>query len=263
MVLRNRVKLVTIAAAAIAAGLLVLPDQTRAESNHQMLSSAKMKASTVRGRVGRKKAAAKRRAVKTLAAMGKQLNIPSPHSDGNTTSVVEIDLERAVIDGYPTGALPLHFFNALSETFNYSVIVARYASDYGVPAALVDAVIRVESNYSPNMRGNAGEIGLMQIKLGTARMVGYSGPMSGLFDPDTNIKYGTIYLAKAYKLSDGDTCGTILRYNAGHGATRMNRVSAAFCSKVKRVQAERSEFVASYLRAITGAALGLLTSLGS
>ena len=141
--------------------------------------------------------------------------------------------------------------------------VARYASDYGVPATLVDGVIRVESNYRPNTRGSAGEIGLMQIKLGTARMVGYSGSAGGLFDPDTNIRYGTKYLAMAYRLSGGDTCGTILRYNAGHGATRMNRVSAAFCSKLKRVQAERSDFVAGHLRALTGAVIGVLASLGA
>jgi soluble lytic murein transglycosylase-like protein len=42
------------------------------------------------------------------------------------------------------------------------------------------------------------------------------------------------YLAKAHELAGGDTCGTILRYNAGHGARRMNPVSAAYCSKVKR-----------------------------
>jgi soluble lytic murein transglycosylase-like protein len=42
------------------------------------------------------------------------------------------------------------------------------------------------------------------------------------------------YLAKAHALGGGDTCGTILRYNAGHGAKRMNKVSAAYCARVKR-----------------------------
>src|SRR5262249_54300967 len=157
------------------------------------------------------------------------------------------------IDGYPTAVPPSNIVNSTPDMFTYAAIVARYASDYGVPAALVDDVIRVESNYRPNTRGNAGEIGLMQIKLGTARMLGYSAPARGLFDPDTNIRYGTRYLAMAYTLSEGDTCGTILRYNAGHGATRMNRVSAAFCSKVKQMQTGRSDFVAWHLRALTGA----------
>lgn len=115
----------------------------------------------------------------------------------------------------------------------YAAIVARYASSYGVPASLAHAVIKIESNYRPNMVGNAGEIGLMQIKPATARMMGYSGSVRGLYDPDTNIKYGMKYLAMARELAGGTTCGTILKYNAGHGATRMNPISAAYCSKVK------------------------------
>ncbi|MBZ9858089.1 lytic transglycosylase domain-containing protein [Mesorhizobium sp. CA12] len=115
----------------------------------------------------------------------------------------------------------------------YSSIIARYAASYGVPVSLASAVIKIESNYRPNLVGSAGEIGLMQIKPATARMMGYTGSAKGLFDPDTNIKYGMKYLAMAQGLGGGTTCGTILKYNAGHGATRMNPISAAYCSKVK------------------------------
>jgi soluble lytic murein transglycosylase-like protein len=115
----------------------------------------------------------------------------------------------------------------------YSAIIARYAAAEGVPVSLAKAVIKIESNYRPNIVGSAGEIGLMQIKPATARMMGYSGSAKGLFDPDTNIKYGMKYLAMARNLGGGTTCGTILKYNAGHAATRMNPVSAAYCGKVK------------------------------
>ncbi|PBC03179.1 transglycosylase SLT domain-containing protein [Mesorhizobium sp. WSM3860] len=115
----------------------------------------------------------------------------------------------------------------------YSAIIARYAASNGVPVSLAKAVITIESNFRPNMVGGAGEIGLMQIKPATARMMGYTGSVKGLFDPDTNIKYGMKYLAMAQGLGGGTTCGTILKYNAGHGATRMNPISAAYCSKVK------------------------------
>ena len=114
-------------------------------------------------------------------------------------------------------------------------IVTRYAKAYGVPVALAHAVVTVESNFRPHVTGRAGEIGLMQIKPATARMMGYSGSAKGLYDPETNIKYGMKYLAKAHELGGGDTCGTILRYNAGHAAKRMNPVSSAYCTKVKRV----------------------------
>ena len=116
----------------------------------------------------------------------------------------------------------------------YGTIIAHYASAYGVPVSLAEAVIQVESSYRPNARGSAGEIGLMQIKPATARLMGYSGSNDGLFHPETNIKFGMKYLAKAHRLGGGTVCGTILKYNAGHAAKRMNPVSSAYCSKVKR-----------------------------
>ena len=117
----------------------------------------------------------------------------------------------------------------------YSTIIARYASSYGVPLALAHAVVRTESNYQAHVRGSAGEIGLMQIKLGTARDMGYTGSAKGLYDPATNVQFGMKYLAKAQQLGGGTTCGTILKYNAGHGAKRMNPISAKYCSNVKNL----------------------------
>jgi soluble lytic murein transglycosylase-like protein len=115
---------------------------------------------------------------------------------------------------------------------SYSALISKYANQYDVPVALATAVIRIESNFNPNARGSHGEIGLMQIKPATARMMGYSGSAKGLFDPETNIKYGMKYLAAAHDLGGGETCNTILKYNAGHGATRMNPVSKSYCGKV-------------------------------
>ncbi len=111
-------------------------------------------------------------------------------------------------------------------------IVARYAAEHGVPEDLVRAVIWVESRYKADIRGKHGEIGLMQIKPTTARGLGYRGPTEALFDPETNIRWGMVYLGKAHELANGDICGTILRYNAGHSAKRMNKRSAAYCRMV-------------------------------
>lgn len=110
--------------------------------------------------------------------------------------------------------------------------IAAHAKAAGLPAELAEAVIRHESRFNPKARGRHGEIGLMQIKPQTARALGYTGTAAGLYDVETNLKWGMAYLAGAYKLAGGDTCGTILRYNAGHGATRMNRTSRAYCSDV-------------------------------
>ena len=122
----------------------------------------------------------------------------------------------------------------------YDTIIKRYSKTYGVPFSLAHAVVKIESGFRPNARGKAGEIGLMQVKLSTARGLGYTGSAKGLYHPDTNIRYGMKYLAMAHKTGGKTTCGTILRYNAGHGAKRMNPVSAAYCSKVKRVMSCRA-----------------------
>ncbi|KQZ81364.1 lytic transglycosylase [Mesorhizobium sp. Root157] len=138
--------------------------------------------------------------------------------------------------GKPTKKKPRAVSKSTSKSTGgtrYTTIIARYAASYGVPVHLAHAVVQVESNYRANVVGSAGEIGLMQIKPATARMMGYSGSTKGLFNPETNIKYGMKYLAMAHDLGGGTTCGTILKYNAGHAAKRMNPVSSAYCSKVK------------------------------
>jgi soluble lytic murein transglycosylase-like protein len=142
--------------------------------------------------------------------------------------------ERIDLDTVTTAAIAPTTPQAIAASGAYGEIISRYASAYGVPVQLAHAVIRIESNYRPNIRGSAGEIGLMQIKPSTARMMGYSGGTSGLYNPETNIKYGMKYLGMAQELGGGTTCGTILKYNAGHGARRMNPVSSAYCSKVKK-----------------------------
>ncbi|WP_320200484.1 lytic transglycosylase domain-containing protein [Agrobacterium sp. rho-13.3] len=120
---------------------------------------------------------------------------------------------------------------------DYSDLIVKYAKRYGVPTNLAHAVVSVESKFNPRARGSAGEVGLMQIKPATARMMGYRGTTKALYDPETNIRWGMQYLATAHQLGGGQVCDTILRYNAGHGATRMNPVSKRYCGKVQAILA--------------------------
>jgi len=139
-----------------------------------------------------------------------------------------------------TGSISSGKIKSSSMSFGYTSrphgkLISKYAKSNGVPESLAHAVISVESNYRANARGAAGEVGLMQIKPATARMMGYKGSTKALYDPETNIKYGMKYLAKAHQLGGGTTCGTILKYNAGHGAKRMNPVSKRYCGKVTKL----------------------------
>jgi len=132
-------------------------------------------------------------------------------------------------------AAPTDEAKRMVRQLHYSELISKYADEYDVPEELALAVVRIESNFRPTVKGSAGEIGLMQIKPATARMMGYEGPDYGLYDPETNIRYGMKYLAGAHELGGGKICGTILKYNAGHGAKRMNPVSKRYCNRVQAV----------------------------
>src|SRR5262249_51775999 len=66
-------------------------------------------------------------------------------------------------------------------------MIARHAQQNGLPEALVHRVVIRESRYRPGVVGGGGAMGLMQIKLATAREMGYTGTAAGLLDPETNL----------------------------------------------------------------------------
>ena len=86
----------------------------------------------------------------------------------------------------------------------YDKLIAAHAAANGVPESLVHRVITRESRYNPRLIGHCGCLGLMQIKLGTARSLGYEGNAQGLLDPETNLTYGVKYLAGAYRTAGGN-----------------------------------------------------------
>jgi soluble lytic murein transglycosylase-like protein len=95
-------------------------------------------------------------------------------------------------------------------------MVAAQAQANGVPEALVHRVILRESRYRPHLVGRCGCIGLMQIKLSTARSLGYTGDAAGLRDPNTNLTYGVKYLAGAYRAAHGDHARAMHYYASGY-----------------------------------------------
>lgn len=98
----------------------------------------------------------------------------------------------------------------------YESMVASHAAANNVPEALVHRVIVRESKYHPNLVGRGGTIGLMQIKLPTARGLGYTGDAAGLRDPNTNLAWGIKYLAGAYRAANGDHSRAVRYYAGGY-----------------------------------------------
>ncbi|GJD70288.1 transglycosylase SLT domain-containing protein [Methylobacterium gnaphalii] len=97
---------------------------------------------------------------------------------------------------------------------NIDALIELQAKANKLPAAFVHRVVKRESNYNPRAKGGSA-LGLMQIKHATARGMGYKGDAAGLYDPETNLKYGIAYLATAYRLARGDLDQAYRYYNKG------------------------------------------------
>lgn len=115
----------------------------------------------------------------------------------------------------------------------YRQLVEREALAFGLPPALVDAVMAVESRYNPAVVGMDGEVGLMQVMLPTARMMGFAGTPAELASPEVNVHYGVRYLAGAWRRANGDLCTATMKYRAGHGETRFSYLSVEYCTRVR------------------------------
>jgi soluble lytic murein transglycosylase-like protein len=118
-------------------------------------------------------------------------------------------------------------------------VIEQQARDNEVPIALAHAVIRIESNYNAQIV-HAGNYGLMQIKLATARSLGFDGSAAALLDPGTNLRYGLKYLGGAYQQAGGDLCVAIMKYQSGHRALRMTAANRKYCQRVKSLMASPS-----------------------
>lgn len=118
-------------------------------------------------------------------------------------------------------------------------LVANHAKANGVPEALIHRVIVRESKYQKDLVGHCGCIGLMQIKLGTARGLGYTGDAQGLHDPDTNLTYGVKYLAGAYRAANGDHDRAVRYFASGYYevAKRQRLADAQPFGKLERAHA--------------------------
>lgn len=96
--------------------------------------------------------------------------------------------------------------------------VSKYSKEYGVPEYIVYSTIKVESNFDSGAVSNKGAIGLMQITPDTfdwlQMLMHESLDQRMLYDPETNIRYGTYLLSYLYdQFGNWETVHAA--YNAG------------------------------------------------
>lgn len=73
----------------------------------------------------------------------------------------------------------------------------------------------------------------MQVRPETAAMLSFRGSNAELARPEINIHYGVVYLAKAWRLAQGDLCRALMKYRAGHGEETMTLRSVIYCNRAR------------------------------
>ena len=112
-----------------------------------------------------------------------------------------------------------HAAIAWSHRYHINVTLARKiiraASRHGLDERVAFRLVKRESSFRVNMLGDAGEIGLTQIKPSTARDLQPGITVGRLFEPDVNLDLGFAYLAQLRKRYHGDMWRAATAYNQG------------------------------------------------
>ena len=98
----------------------------------------------------------------------------------------------------------------------YAPIVRAAAQAHGLPEALLQAVIEVESGFNAAAVSPKGALGLMQLMPQTARELRVRDPR----DPADNVDGGARYLKDLIARHGGDVALALAAYNAGPGAVQ-------------------------------------------
>ncbi len=96
----------------------------------------------------------------------------------------------------------------------YHAEIAHASREHGLDAALVHAVVTVESNYNVVAVSRAGATGLMQLMPGTAQRFG----VTRMRDANDNLAGGARYLRELLTMFNGDLRLALAAYNAGEEA---------------------------------------------
>ncbi len=134
----------------------------------------------------------------------------------------------------------------------YWDIIVRESRTHNLDPYLVAGLIRQESRFESEAVSSAGALGLMQLMPGTARtLAGRRVSRHQSFDPETNIRLGTKFLAQLLERFGGNVEKAVAGYNAG-GARVEEWSSESYTDSAEFVESipitQTREFVHTVLR---------------
>lgn len=106
--------------------------------------------------------------------------------------------------------------NSIKAPESMESVFQEAAELYDVPAQLLKAMAKAESNFNADAVSPAGAQGVMQLMPATAQSLGVDDP----FDVRSNIMGGAKYIAQKLKRYNGDIDLALAAYNAGEGNVR-------------------------------------------
>jgi len=90
---------------------------------------------------------------------------------------------------------------------------------YSLPPGLQSALCFVESSHNVKAvhhdDGSANSVGVCQVQLPTARVLGFKGSETELYRVDTNVNLSGAYISKQLRRYNGDVVKAISAYNMG------------------------------------------------
>jgi soluble lytic murein transglycosylase len=123
----------------------------------------------------------------------------------------------------------------------YREEIEANAAKYGIDPLLVAAIIRVESNYKPELVSSKGAIGLMQLMPDTAQWIlemdGFASlSINSLYEPNSNIMMGTKYINLLNNQFNNNLAEVLAAYNAGPGNVSKWRETNVWDGKLENIE---------------------------
>ena len=115
--------------------------------------------------------------------------------------------------------------------------VELYSNQHGVDSNLVKAIIKVESNFDPNVVSSAGAKGLMQLMPENCKALGVEDP----FNIEQNIEGGVKHIKEYIDRYNGDVEMALMAYNGG--PTRMMNRGVKSMADIYKMPKETQNYV--------------------